>query len=54
MAAAGHRVPRCQYATDWVADKTRWGLSIGIAAAGALSDLLKSCPDVPITVTTAH
>ncbi|GAA2775231.1 hypothetical protein GCM10010521_62190 [Streptomyces rameus] len=26
--AAGYR---CQYATDWIADKTRWGLSIDTA-----------------------
>ncbi|GHD53929.1 HNH endonuclease family protein [Streptomyces galbus] len=45
---------RCQYATDWVADKTRWALSIDPAEADALSDLLDACPDVPITVTTAH
>ncbi|MET9118831.1 HNH endonuclease family protein [Streptomyces longwoodensis] len=45
---------RCQYATDWVADKTRWALSIDTAEADALTDLLDACPDVPITVTTAR
>ncbi|MEU5116649.1 HNH endonuclease family protein [Streptomyces longwoodensis] len=51
LPATGYR---CQYATDWVADKTRWGLSIDTAEADALTDLLDACPDVPITVTTAR
>ncbi|MGV9277755.1 HNH endonuclease family protein [Streptomyces griseosporeus] len=45
---------RCQYVTDWVADKTRWGLSIDPSEQAALSDVLSSCPDVPVTVTLAR
>ncbi|MER6280634.1 HNH endonuclease family protein [Streptomyces sp900105245] len=49
--AAGYR---CQYATDWVADKTRWGLSIDIAEQSALTDVLAGCPDATVTVTLAR
>ncbi|MGW8719180.1 HNH endonuclease family protein [Streptomyces althioticus] len=45
---------RCQYATDWVADKMRWGLSVDTDEAEALADLLGDCPDVPVTVTLAR
>ncbi|MFE5220470.1 MULTISPECIES: HNH endonuclease family protein [unclassified Streptomyces] len=45
---------RCQYVTDWVADKTRWGLSIDTAEHTALTDVLASCPNAPITVTLAR
>ncbi|MFF8929354.1 hypothetical protein ACF1AO_19000 [Streptomyces longwoodensis] len=45
---------RCQYAADWVADKVRWALSVDTAEAGALSDLLGTCPNVSITVATAR
>ncbi|MGW1807200.1 HNH endonuclease family protein [Streptomyces sp. NPDC002078] len=45
---------RCQYVTDWIADKTRWGLSVDAAEQAALSDVLSRCPDVPITVTLAR
>ncbi|MGW0188103.1 HNH endonuclease family protein [Streptomyces sp. NPDC003362] len=45
---------RCQYATDWVADKTRWGLSIDASEEAALSEVLDGCPNVPITVTLAR
>jgi len=38
---------RCQYVTDWVADRTRWGLSIGAAERTALSEELSRCADVP-------
>lgn len=40
---------RCQYDTDWIADKMRWGLSID-----ALTQQLDGCPDRPITVTLAR
>jgi hypothetical protein len=40
--------------TDWIADKTRWGLSIDPAEQAALSEVLNRCPDVPITVTLAR
>nr|WP_245726859.1 HNH endonuclease family protein [Streptomyces longwoodensis] len=49
--AAGYR---CQYATDWIADKTRWGLSIDITEHGTLADALAGCPDAPVTVTLAR
>ncbi|WP_240467953.1 HNH endonuclease family protein [Streptomyces dangxiongensis] len=45
---------RCQYVTDWVADKMRWGLSIDIAEHAALADVLSRCPNVPVTVTPAR
>ncbi|MFF8478602.1 HNH endonuclease family protein [Streptomyces sp. NPDC015414] len=45
---------RCQYVTDWVADKTRWGLSIDIAEQSALSEELGNCADAPITVVLAR
>ncbi|MGW2444524.1 HNH endonuclease family protein [Streptomyces sp. NPDC001675] len=45
---------RCQYATDWIADKTRWGLSIDTTEHAALGEELGRCPNVPITVTTAR
>ncbi|RAJ70632.1 uncharacterized protein DUF1524 [Streptomyces sp. PsTaAH-137] len=46
--AAGYR---CQYVTDWIADKTRWGMSIDTTEKTALLD---GCPDQPITVTLAR
>jgi hypothetical protein len=49
--AAGYR---CAYVTDWVADKTRWGLSIDTAERAALEQDLAACPDSPITVTLAR
>ncbi|MGY5103029.1 HNH endonuclease family protein [Streptomyces sp. 900105245] len=49
--AAGYR---CQYTTDWVADKTRWGLSIDTAEQTALTDVLADCPDATVTVTLAR
>lgn len=45
---------RCPYATDWGADKTRWGLSIDPTEHAALSEALSICPDQPITVTLAR
>ncbi|WP_229887946.1 HNH endonuclease family protein [Streptomyces olivaceoviridis] len=45
---------RCQYVTDWVADKTRWGLSIDTGEQAALTKVLGNCPDVPVTVTLAR
>ncbi|MFJ9822191.1 HNH endonuclease family protein [Streptomyces sp. NPDC101151] len=45
---------RCQYVTDWVADKIRWGLSVDPAEQAALSDVLDGCPDTPVTVTQAR
>ncbi|MFD9794202.1 HNH endonuclease family protein [Streptomyces sp. NPDC059070] len=45
---------RCHYVTDWVADKTRWGLDIDPAEQAALADVLSRCPNLDITVTTAR
>ncbi|MFJ3800022.1 HNH endonuclease family protein [Streptomyces sp. NPDC090088] len=45
---------RCTYVTDWVADKTRYQLSIDPAEHNALDERLAACPDQPITVTLAH
>ncbi|MFE7570672.1 HNH endonuclease family protein [Streptomyces sp. NPDC057539] len=45
---------RCQYATDWVAVKTRWGLSIDPAEQTALTDTLSQCPNAPVDVTLAR
>ena len=44
----------CQYNTDWIADKTRWGLSIDTTERDALTQQLADCPDRPITVTLAR
>ncbi|MFE2498821.1 HNH endonuclease family protein [Streptomyces scopuliridis] len=44
----------CQYATDWVAIKTRWGLSIDPAEQTALTETLAQCPNVPVEVTLAR
>ncbi|MFF9212906.1 MULTISPECIES: HNH endonuclease family protein [unclassified Streptomyces] len=49
--AAGYR---CQYVTDWIADKMRWGLSIDESEQAALSDNLNGCPNVPVTVELAR
>ncbi|MFG2370500.1 HNH endonuclease family protein [Streptomyces sp. NPDC048504] len=45
---------RCQYVTDWVADKTRWGLTVDPAEHAALSEALSSCPDQPVSVVFAR
>ncbi|MGW2773454.1 HNH endonuclease family protein [Streptomyces olivaceoviridis] len=45
---------RCQYVTDWVADKMRWGLSIDTGEQAALAEVLSNCPNVPVTVTPAR
>ncbi|GGN96287.1 hypothetical protein GCM10011579_097600 [Streptomyces albiflavescens] len=45
---------RCQYVTDWVADKTRYQLAIDPTEQAALWENLSRCPDVPITVTLAR
>ncbi|MEU9413065.1 HNH endonuclease family protein [Streptomyces sp. NPDC048281] len=44
----------CDYVTDWVADKTRYQLSIDPAEQAALAERLAACPDRPITVTLAR
>ncbi|WP_199827234.1 hypothetical protein [Streptomyces xylophagus] len=50
-AIAGYH---CQYDTDWVADKTRWGLNIDATERDALAQQFADCPDRPITVTLAR
>ncbi|MGW6793199.1 HNH endonuclease family protein [Streptomyces chartreusis] len=45
---------RCQYDTDWIADKTRWGLSNDAAERDALTQQLADCPDQPITFALAR
>ena len=45
---------RCTCGTDWVADKTRWGLSVDAGEQAALAEVLSSCQDVPVTVTWAR
>ncbi|MFC5200363.1 HNH endonuclease family protein [Streptomyces kaempferi] len=45
---------RCQYLTDWVADKTRYGLTVDPAERAALTEGLAHCPDQPVTVTLAR
>ncbi|MEV5433173.1 HNH endonuclease family protein [Streptomyces sp. NPDC052701] len=45
---------RCQYVTDWVADKIRWGLTVDATERDALAGQLGWCSDVPITVTLAR
>ncbi|MFJ9900347.1 hypothetical protein ACIQPR_44155 [Streptomyces sp. NPDC091280] len=42
-----------QYATDWVADKTWWSLSIDATERDALTQQFVDCPDEPITVILA-
>ncbi|WP_405669546.1 HNH endonuclease family protein [Streptomyces sp. NBC_01530] len=44
----------CRYATDWVADKTRYRLAVDPAESAALTDTLSRCPDEPVTVTFAR
>ncbi|MDQ0784534.1 hypothetical protein QFZ64_000031 [Streptomyces sp. B3I8] len=44
----------CQYVTDWIADKTRWSLTVDTTEHEALADQLSRCPNTPITVTPAR
>ncbi|MDT0608823.1 HNH endonuclease family protein [Streptomyces lancefieldiae] len=45
---------RCQYFTDWVTIKTRWGLAIDPAEQATLSELADECPNTPVTFETAR
>lgn len=45
---------RCQYVSDWVADKTRYRLSVDVSEEAALSETLSRCLNEPITVTLAR
>jgi hypothetical protein len=44
----------CEYLTNWVTVKTRWGLTIDQAERDNLADALASCPDTTIEVTLAR
>jgi len=52
--AAPYAGYRCQYDTDWIADKSWWGLSIDATERDALTQQLADCPDRPITVALAR
>lgn len=45
---------RCRYVGEWVAVKTRWGLSADATEAEALAGLAAGCPDAEITVVLAR
>jgi hypothetical protein len=40
----------CRYASDWIAVKARWGLTVDRAEHDALSGVLAGCPMVPDSV----
>ncbi|MGW3450289.1 GmrSD restriction endonuclease domain-containing protein [Streptomyces sp. NPDC001076] len=42
----------CRYVTHWIADKTRYQLTIGPAERTALTERLAACPDQPVTLST--
>ena len=42
---------RCTYASDWIAVKVRWSLTIDVGVRHALEDLLTLCPVKSVTVT---
>ena len=41
---------RCTYATEWVAVKVRWRLSVDATERSTLQALLAGCPAPPVTV----
>src|SRR4051794_37567832 len=41
----------CRYVDEWVADKTRWRLTVDSAEKTALTSLAADCPNVTLTVT---
>ncbi|WP_330285419.1 hypothetical protein [Streptomyces sp. NBC_00576] len=41
----------CRYAGGWVADNTRYQLSVAPDEKAALSQILSNCPDSPIEIT---
>ncbi|MFE0794723.1 HNH endonuclease family protein [Streptomyces mutabilis] len=45
---------RCQYFTDWVTIKSRWGLAIDPAEQQALTNLADACPNEPVTFEQAR
>ncbi|MER6221059.1 hypothetical protein ACWCYL_26280 [Streptomyces sp. 900105755] len=50
MSAPAVRPYWCTYVTDWVADKTRYQLTVDPAEQTALAARLVACPDQPLTV----
>lgn len=44
---------RCRYAADWVAVKLRWSLSVDSFEQGALTAILRGCPDEPLSFDPA-
>ncbi|GAA3917586.1 HNH endonuclease family protein [Streptomyces lacrimifluminis] len=48
------RAYHCEYATTWIAVKTRWQLSVDPAEASALENVLEECPNQPVTVEFAR
>lgn len=48
-----NRAAWCLYATDWLAVKARWGLTMDAAEATALRNMLTGCGAAPTTTTTA-
>ncbi|MFD5083428.1 HNH endonuclease family protein [Kitasatospora sp. NPDC058406] len=51
LPTAGYQ---CHYTQDWVAVKTRWGLSVDPAELAALHRIASGCDNVPITVVLAR
>ncbi|MFE2047949.1 HNH endonuclease family protein [Streptomyces sp. NPDC059459] len=45
---------RCQYFTDWVTIKSRWGLAIDPAEQQTLTNLADDCPNTPVTFEEAR
>lgn len=45
---------RCTYATDWIAVKTRWDLTVEPTEQAALTQVLDTCPDTILEVTRAR
>ncbi|NGO79878.1 HNH endonuclease [Streptomyces sp. YC504] len=42
---------RCVYLVDWVATKSRWGLTVDDAEGKALKDYAAQCPNLPVAYT---
>ncbi|WP_167504730.1 HNH endonuclease family protein [Streptomyces malaysiensis] len=45
---------RCRYVGEWVAVKTRWGLSVDPMEADALEQVAAGCPDTELAVVLAR
>ncbi|MEU9218844.1 HNH endonuclease family protein [Streptomyces sp. NPDC048376] len=45
---------QCEYFTQWVTVKSRWGLAIDAAEQQALQALAEQCPNEPVTYETAR